>query len=253
MEKITSRRNSMLIHVKKLLSSRSYRLLHNEFVCEGAKLLGEALVSGVEIKYVLTEKPYAGELPEAVKVLLLGDGMLKSVSVLKAPHDLLFVCEFPNTPFADISAGTYILLDSIQDPGNLGTIIRTADAFSIDGVVLFGNCADIYNPKVIRASMGAVFRQKVFSVDINILRESHDLRLIGTCADNTATSVSDIDLRNSVIVLGNEGQGISEELRGICSEMVTIPISDKTESLNAATAASIIMWEARGKQRRKGK
>jgi len=244
LEKITSRRNPVLVHVKKLSSSRSYRLKHNEFVCEGAKLLSEALSSGAEVKYVLTECPYTHKLPDTVKVLLLGDGMLKSISALKNPHDLLFVCEIPNVESGSLSAGTYILLDSVQDPGNIGTIIRTADAFSLDGVLLYGDCADAYNPKTIRASMGAVFRQKVFSVDIDFLRKASGLRLIGTSADNSAKSVSDIEFRDSVIILGNEGQGISEEILGFCEEMATIPISENSESLNVATAAAVIMWEA---------
>ena len=249
MEKITSRRNPVLVHVKKLSSNRSYRLSHNEFVCDGAKILSEALSSGVEVKYVLAEHPYVHEIPDTVKVLLLGNGMLSSISALKNPHDLLFVCEIPDASPGDLSAGTYILLDNVQDPGNLGTIIRTADALSIDGVLLYGDCADVYNPKTIRASMGAVFRQRVFSVDVNVLRKLHKLRIVGTSADNTAKCISNLDLRDSLIILGNEGQGISKGLLNLCEDMATIPISQKSESLNVATAASIIMWEAKGKNK----
>jgi len=245
LEKITSRRNKILVHTKKLSSDRGYRLLHNEFVCEGATLLREAFCSGVKVKYVLTEQPYDGELPSEAKLFMLESGMLKSVSSLKNPHDLIFVCEIPDFGSADFSSGNYILLDSVQDPGNVGTIIRTADAFSIDGVLLYGDCADVYNPKAIRASMGAIFRQMIFTVGIETLRASK-LRMVGTSADSSAKCVSNVNLSDSIIILGSEGQGISQELLSVCTEMVTIPISENSESLNVATAASILMWEARG-------
>ena len=244
MEKITSRRNPILIHAKKLSSSRNYRQLHSEYICDGTKLLEEALKSEVKIKCVLAEKAYTQKLPNEVKILELGDGILKSISAMKNPHDLLFICEIPDLKPADITNGTYILLDNIQDPGNLGTIIRTADAFSVAGILLFGNCADVYNPKTIRASMGAVFRQKVVEVDIETLKQTKKLRIIGTAADNKAKNISETNLRNSIIILGNEGQGISKELLDICKETITIPIAKNSESLNVATAASIIMWEA---------
>jgi len=234
-----------LAHAKKLSSSKSYRHLHNEFICDGAKLLDEALKSDVRIKCVLTEKPCAHKLPDDVKFVELGEGMLKTISALKNPHDLLFICEIPNAKLADISKGTYILLDNIQDPGNVGTIIRTADAFSIDGILLYGDSADVYNPKTIRASMGAIFRQRVYKIDIDTLYEINNTQIIGTSAESNAVCISDISLKDSIIVLGNEGQGISEELRNICTKMVTIPISKNSESLNVATAASIIMWEAK--------
>jgi TrmH family RNA methyltransferase len=243
-EKITSRRNPILIHAKKLSSSRSYRHTHNEFICDGAKLLDEALKSEIKIKCVLTEKPYTQKLPDDVKIIELGEDMLKTISALKNPHDLLFICEIPNLGQADISKGTYILLDNIQDPGNMGTIIRTADAFSIDGILLYSDSADVYNPKTIRASMGAIFRQRTYKVDIDALCETNIAQIIGTSAESSAICISDLSLKDSVIVLGNEGQGISEELRNICTKMVTIPISKNSESLNVGVAASIIMWEA---------
>jgi len=248
-EKITSRRNPILVHAKKLSSSRSYRHTHNEFICDGAKLLDEALKCEIKIKCVLIEKPYVQKLPDEVKVIELGEGMLKTISALKNPHDLLFICEIPNLGHADISRGTYILLDNVQDPGNIGTIIRTADAFSIDGILLYGDSADVYNPKTIRASMGAIFRQRVFKVDIDALCEINNAQIIGTSAGSNALCISDISLKDSIIVLGNEGQGISEELRNICTKMVTIPISENSESLNVGAAASIIMWEAKNDKR----
>ena len=245
MEKITSRRNPTLVHVKKLSSSRSYRHTHNEFICDGAKLLDEALKSDVRIKCVLTEKPYTQKLPDDVKIIELGEDMLKTISALKNPHDLLFICEIPNAEQIDLTKGTYILLDNIQDPGNMGTIIRTADAFSIDGILLYGDSADVYNPKTIRASMGAIFRQRTYKVDIDALCETNAAQIIGTSAESNAICISDISLKDSIIVLGNEGQGMSEELRNICTEMIKIPISENSESLNVGAAASIIMWEVR--------
>jgi len=141
--------------------------------------------------------------------------------------------------------GTYILLDTVQDPGNVGTIIRSAHAFGICGVILTEGCADIYNPKSIRASMGAIFKQRIFNLDLNKINalKNKGLRFICASNDKNAIEYDKTDLKNTIIIIGNEGQGIKDEFHEICDEIVKIPVVDDCESLNAAVAASILMRE----------
>ena len=255
MEKISSRRNAECIHVKKLGASRAYRSEHEEFVCDGEKLLREALGSKAKIVSVFSSSPVTLPLPEGTRVFSLGSDILDSLSALKNSQDVLFVCKRPDRIGVDYRVGAHILLDNIQDPGNVGTIIRSAYAFGIESVILTESCADPYNPKAVRASMGALFRER-----LNIL--THDelmglkrsgVRFIGTSSDSgfpdkTVIPLRDtikLNLNNSIIVFGNEGSGISEDVLSLCSEMVTIPLAADCDSLNVAVAASIIMWEVK--------
>jgi len=168
------------------------------------------------------------------------------LSPLKNAQDVLFTCAFPQPQdCCEENTGTHILLDGVQDPGNVGTVIRTADAFAINSVLLLGDCADIYNPKTVRASMGAVFRQVVRRAslsDIAGMRE-RGIRLIGTGANDQLPCVSKVDMSAAVIAIGNEGRGLSLEVESICDEMATIPMAPHSQSLNAAVSAAIIMWE----------
>jgi TrmH family RNA methyltransferase len=137
-----------------------------------------------------------------------------------------------------------------QDPGNVGTILRSAYAFGIDSVMLTESSADLYNPKAVRASMGAIFSQRHCYMDIDgIIRlKQAGAKLIGASNDKTLTDFTKANLKDAIIVLGNEGQGVSDKLLALCDELVTIPLASNCESLNVAVAASVIMWEARGKQ-----
>jgi len=244
MEKITSRRNSLCLHVKKLGSDREYRYANSEFLCDGIKLLKEALTAGTIIKTVLTANLLNINLSDRIKIVYTTQDIINSISPLKNPQDVLFVCEMPDCEMQEYETGTYILLDSIQDPGNLGTIIRSADAFGMSGVMLTGACADPYNPKTIRASMGSIFRQKIMRTDISELSKS-GLSITGAALSENCVNISDINLKNKIIAVGSEGSGLSDEVLGLCKEIITIPISDSCESLNAAIAASIIMWEVK--------
>ena len=144
------------------------------------------------------------------------------------------------------NTGTHILLDSVQDPGNVGSIIRTANALGISSIILAGGCADPYNPKTIRASMGAIFRQSI--CDMNLaefagLKES-GVRIIGAVLGKDCRYISDLNLKDSIIAIGSEGRGLSAEILHLCDELFTIPMYQECESLNASVAAAIIMWES---------
>ena len=248
MEKITSRRNPLCMQIKKLGESRSYRESCGEFLCDGEKLLEEALASGAEITAVLTASSIPFPLPVDTRVYYAGPGIVDSISPLKNAQDTLFTCKIPRQAVCgDCLTGTHILLDGVQDPGNVGTIIRTANAFGIERVILTGACADQYNPKTVRASMGALFRQRICRLNLSELNWLRDqgVRFIGAVSGEKSQNITGIELKNSIIAIGNEGQGLSLEILALCSERVRIPISPECESLNAAVAAAIIIWMAR--------
>lgn len=244
-ETITSRKNEKILHIKKLFSSSSYRREHGEFACDGEKLLKEALAHDIKVKTVLKCGDISLKLPENVKAFNVSEDIINFVSPMKTPQRVLFSCEMiENEEFKNFS-GSGIIIENIQDPGNVGTIIRTANAFSIKNVVLVGACADIYNPKTIRASMGAVFRQKIMTAstaDIKLAKDAGK-RIFAAALASDSEDMRNIDLRDSAVVIGNEGSGISEEMLEICDKKLIIPMNRDCESLNAGAAAAVIMWE----------
>ena len=222
-ERITSRQNPLLRHAKKLLTSRSYREACGEFAADGTKLLEEAArwVPGLHT-VIAADDVEICRLPEEVRVVRVPRDVMASVSQMDAPQGAIFLCRTPQPPQAEILPGT-LLLDGIQDPGNLGTILRTADALAVP-VVLLPGCADVWNPKVVRASMGAAFRAVPVSM-------THDLR--------------EETLSQTAVIIGSEGQGVCRELLDAADGTVIIPMQSHCESLNAAVAATIVMWQMR--------
>ena len=255
MEIITSRRNPLCMHIKKLGESRSYRYGNGEFLCDGLKLLEEAIGCGVYVSTVLTAEDIPFPLPNGVRVCSADRTLLDSLSPLKNAQSLLFVCRMPaignDVPVAKAVEETFFLLDGIQDPGNVGAIFRSALAFSISGLIMAGACADPYNPKTIRASMGAVFKQRFYTPDYSELEKlrADGAVFAGASPGASSNDISETSLTGKIIAIGSEGCGLSDEIQALCSENVKIPIASGCESLNAAVAASILMWEATQKCR----
>lgn len=256
MERITSRRHPLCVHVKKLGAVRSYREERGEFLCDGIKLLEEAVKSDMEITHVITSAFVPFPLPLETKVHFADKSILDSLSPLTSAQDTLFTCKFPAAggkgalPCApsDFTNGTHVLLDGMQDPGNVGAIIRTANAFGICSVILTNGCADPFNPKTVRATMGAIFRQRICHVSVSELSalKAGGVRMIGAVPGEKSKDISRVKLRGAVIAVGSEGRGLSDDVLMLCDEKVKIPISRECESLNAAIAAAIIIWRARG-------
>ena len=249
MKKLTSRRNPVCVHIKKLGTSSSYRKQCGEYLCDGIKLLEEAVKCGAEIPVVLCSSHIPFPLPLSTQLYYTDFSIIDSLSSLKKPQNVLFTCKIPSAPImSDSSAtGTHILLDGLQDPGNVGTIIRTANALGIDSVMLTGSCADPYNPKAIRGSMGAIFRQNIHNVsqrDLIDFKES-GMRIIGAALSDDCRDFTEISYDNAIIAIGNEGSGLSQGVLSICDDTIMIPIAQECESLNAAIAAAIIMAKAR--------
>ena len=251
MEKITSRRNPLCMYIKKLGENRGYRYESNRFLCDGLKLLEEAVSGSAEVCEVIAAKPIPFPLPLDTRVYYADTALLNNLSPLTNAQDVLFTCKIPLKTELVIGKGTYILLDGVQDPGNVGTIIRTACAFGIKGVIMTGACADPYNPKSVRASMGAIFRQSIYKAgtgELTALRDNGARFVRAEPGD--APPLSREMVKNAIIAIGSEGRGLSDGVRELCAEGFTIPIDPQCESLNAAVAAAIIMWESQTRKRR---
>lgn len=242
-EVIKSRKNEKIVHMKKLGSSASYRRETGETLCDGVKLLREALGHGVEVIAVLTSTEVS--VPDNVKVYQVERELIEYVSPMKTPQDVLFSCKTPDlADKGDIKNA--IILENIQDPGNVGTMIRTANAFSVDTVILTGDCADPFSPKTIRASMGASFRQKMVRMDMDeIAYLKEKMPIYGAALSDRSVDIGSVSLRNSAVVIGNEGSGLTVEMLELCSGEIIIPMNPDCESLNAGAAAAVVMWEMR--------
>lgn len=246
-EVITSRQNPLIRHVCKLLSSRSYRYECWQFAGDGTKLLAEAAQWCEGLDTVLyTKDAIQFPLPESVRQVEIPQSLMKQISPMQTPQGALFTCRMPEPKPLKMQRGS-LILDGLQDPGNLGTILRTADAFGIP-VVLTEGCADPYNPKVVRAAMGALFRTMPQTASqeaiITQCRES-GIKLLCADLDDHAADLRQADLQSAAIVIGNEGNGVSDAMLEAADGCVIIPMQGNCESLNAAIAAAICMWELR--------
>ena len=242
--RITSRQNSRIQQLKKLLTSRKEREKTGLFVADGTKLLAEAVKWWPSLETVVLSDGVEAELPQAVEVLRVPKEIMEYVSPMETPQGALFVCRLPEkTEFAPKPG--MVLLDGIQDPGNLGTILRTADALQIP-VVLLDGCADPYSHKVVRASMGAVFRTQIVQTAWQTALagcRSAGIPLAVTALSDRAEDIRSADLSKMAVVIGSEGQGVRKELLESANRELIIPMNPNCESLNAAVAATIVMWQ----------
>lgn len=245
MERLTSRKSAVIRAFRDLARSSAAREEKGLFLCDGQKLLQEALRSGASVETVLWKENRAADLPPFPQEALLPADLFDYVSPMANSPGPLFSVRMPSAP--DLYKVRRVLaLEELQDPGNVGTVLRTADAFGVDLVVLLEGCADLYAPKTVRASMGAVFRQAAVRMDveafISFCREKN-LPLWGAALTDTARDLRSLPLDPAAVLIGSEGHGLSRELLRACDGEIIIPMSGEAESLNAAVAAAIVMWE----------
>ena len=244
MEKISSRKNKYILHLRNLSNDSEYRKQSNEFLCDGYKLLEEAIKSGAKITSILyKEEP--GKIPSVERQFCASADVFDFASPMKNSPGPLFTCEIRKKTQAD-RCKKVIVLENVQDPGNVGTVIRTANAFDIDAVILVGSCADIYNPKTSRATMGAIFRQNILTMNLDELQDflkRNSLKLYGAALSDRAEDIRNISIKECAVAVGSEGHGLSREFLSICDCEIIIPMKPCTESLNASVAASVVMWE----------
>lgn len=252
---INAKNNPKIKEVKTLLTSSKERKNSGLFVVEGVRLCCDALLSGCEIQSVFCTENCAEKYGAEIESLhekcrafyTVSNEVMKVISDTVTPQGIVCTVKMKQNSFEYEKGKKYVALDTVQNPDNLGAISRTAEALGLDGMVIFGGC-DIYNPKALRASMGALFRLPVCicqSLEGEIEKcKKMGISVYATVPDRDAMSVTTVDFSTgAVCVIGNEGNGISKEIVEKCSEKITIKMDGRAESLNAASAASIIMWE----------
>ena len=238
--RITARKNPLLQQVRKLLSSRKEREASGLFVADGTKLLAEAVRYWPGMDTAILSDGVQAQVPENVRLIRVPEDVMASISPMQTPQGALFLCRLPEKT-AFVPKPGMLLLDGIQDPGNLGTILRTADALEIP-VALLEGCADPYNHKTVRASMGAVFRSPVVSTTWQAVKQS-GIPVAVTALTDTAVDLRQADLKSMAVVIGSEGQGVRREILDAADAQLIIPMNPRCESLNAAIAAAIVMWQ----------
>lgn len=243
-QRITSRKNPFLQQVRKLLSSKKMREEAGLFVSDGTKLLAEAVRWYPGLDTVILSDGVEAELPGQVRVIRVPGDVMESISPMATPQGALFLCRLPEKKAFEAKPGM-LLLDGIQDPGNLGTILRTADAMEIP-VVLLEGCADPYSHKVVRSSMGAVFRSQPVQAgwkEVKGACAAAGIPVGVTALSSRAKDLREAELKNMAVVIGSEGQGVRREILEAAGAELIIPMNPRCESLNAAVAATIVMWQ----------
>lgn len=244
---ITSRENPQIKQICGLMSAAKKRRKEGLFVCEGFTLLEEALRRGLQPSAVYCLDSEAHRLPKlSCPCALVNRSVLEKISDVPAPQGVVFTLPLPQ-PESRLSGSRFLALDSLRDPGNMGTILRTADAFGLDGVILLGDCVDVYSPKVVRAAMGSLFSTRLYAMTAQQLKEQLDgmeIPLYAATLADDSRPVTQLDLKRSCVIIGNEAHGVSPETVACCTGSVIVPIQS-AESLNAGVAAGILMWEMR--------
>lgn len=254
MGKITSKNNNIIKDTKKLFTSSKSRKESGLFPLEGARLCFDVLNSFFAVDTVfVTEELYArytDKVDSLIKIsdkaYMISNDVASKLSDTPNPQGIFVLCKMQeDTP--SINGSKYIALDNVQDPSNVGAIIRTAEALGIDGIITYNSC-DVFNPKCLRASMGSILRMSI--VDVDDLQEcisqqrASGYKVYSTVPDSSALSIKDVDFSTDTIcVVGNEANGVEENIKAVSDELITIPMLGRAESLNASVAASITMWE----------
>ncbi|MBE6975013.1 MAG: RNA methyltransferase [Ruminococcaceae bacterium] len=243
-ERITSRKNPLLQQVKRLLTSRKERENTGLFVADGTKLLEEAVKHWPGLETVILSDGVEAQVPDRVRVIRVPADVMESVSPMQSPQGALFLCRLPEEGVFRPEGGM-LLLDGLQDPGNLGTVLRTADALNVP-VALLEGCADPFGHKVVRASMGAVFRRPPVRVTWQQAKAAcaqAGIPVAVTALSPRAKDIRTADLGRMAVVIGSEGQGVRQEVLENADAELIIPMNPHCESLNAAVAATVVMWQ----------
>ena len=252
---ISSKDNEFIKHVKKL-KDKKYRDLSNEYIIEGIKLIEEAIKEEAQINQIVicddcekTQNIPKNLMYEIAKYecVYVANKVFNTISQVNSPQWIFAVVEKNNkNKQIDYKQDIIIALDNIQDPGNLGTILRTADSIGLNQILVSKGTVDVYNPKVVRSTMGAIFRVKVIECEdiVKAIKETkkHKFKLVVT-TPNTQDTIYNINYNKKVIAIGNEANGVSKEIQDLADYKVKIPMLGKIESLNASVATGIVLYE----------
>lgn len=257
MLEIKSNKNSTIKYIKSLSKKRN-RWENKSFIIEGFKIIEEAIRENIDIKNIVFNNSFfhieenhsfLKEIEDRYKLIKVEDNVFKEISDTENPQGILAVVDFDIRDLNDIKSlenPTLLFLDEVQDPGNLGTIIRSADAFSLDGLILGKGSVDPYNTKVVRSTMGSIFRTPMYFCDdsydcIKFLKENN-FKIVTTSPEGQSVYKYK-NIGANIFVIGNESRGVDEKIIHICDQNIKIPMTGKAESLNVGVAASIIMYE----------
>ena len=269
MQRISSKDNSLIKHIKRL-KEKKYRDEYGEFIVEGLKLINEAIQENADIRHIVVcdgcdnsemiESHLKYEMAR-LDFIYVPQNIFKMISDVENPQGVLAVIgkikndnnqekdeieEAEHTSNINLNEDIILALDDIQDPVNLGTILRTADSVGLKQILVSKGTADAYNPKVVRSTMGAIFRVNVIECENlkETLKElqSKDYKVMTTSL-KAKKSIYEVDYKKKIIVIGNEANGVSKEILNLADEKVIIPMLGKTESLNASVAAGIMIYE----------
>lgn len=255
MQVITSKDNEIIKEIRKL-KEKKYRDISGEYIIEGIKLIEEAIAEGAKISKIVVCEDCVKDgsieqnlLYEIAKYdcVYVSEKVFSVLTDVKTPQGILAIIKKrAQHEEIDFKENIIIALDGIQDPGNLGTILRTLDSAGLKQIILSKECADPYNPKVVRSTMGAIFRINIietedFEQELNKIKK-HKFKILATSLEESK-SIYNIDYNKKVIVIGNEANGVSKEVLDLADGKVKIPMLGKTESLNAAVATGIIIYE----------
>ena len=254
MQRITSKDNSIIKHIKRL-KEKKYRAEYGEYIVEGLKLIKEAVQESAEIKYIVVcdgcdnseiiESHLKYEMAR-IDFIYVPQNIFKMISDVENPQGVLAVIRKKTIDEINIKEELILALDDIQDPGNLGTILRTADSVGLKQILVSKDTADCFNPKVVRSTMGAIFRVNVIECEDlkhtlkELQNKEYKVMITSLKAKN---SIYNTDYKKKVIVIGNEANGVSKEIQTIADEKVIIPMLGKTESLNASVATGVVLYE----------
>ena len=248
---ISARENKLVKQVIRLQTSAKARREDGLFVLEGLRICDDARENGVVFERLIVSKSalekFSDEIGKFAEIsgfkYLVPDQLFKIMADTDSPQGIMAVARIPENSAYLNPKGRYIALENIADPSNLGAVARTAEALGVSGLIIAGGC-DAFAPKSLRASMGTLLRMPIYMVDDISELESTGLTTYACVVEKSAKPITDINFSDGcVIVIGNEANGITEETKRFCDYNITIPMNGKAESLNAAVAASIAMWE----------
>lgn len=266
MQVITSKDNEFIKHIKKL-KEKKYRDINKEFIVEGIKMIKEAIEEKATIKQIIIcdncvntniiPKELMYEIAK-YECIYVNEKIFNMISDVNTPQGILAIIEINSREAEiDFSEDVIVALDDIQDPGNLGTILRTVDSIGLKQIIVSKGTADCYNPKVVRSTMGAIYRVKIIECDDlektlkKLKSKKYELVITSLQTEN---SFYDVDYNKKVIVIGNEANGVKNNIQNIADLKVKIPMFGKTESLNAAVSTGIVLYEyVRQKIKKEGK
>ena len=255
MQVITSKDNEIIKNIKGL-KEKKFRIQEHKYLIEGIKLIEEAIAENADIDTIVVcedciknQELDSKLLYEVAKYncIYVNERIFGLITDVKNPQGILAVIKKEEeSQKINYDEDLIVILDQVQDPGNLGTILRTVDSIGLKQIIVAQGSGDMFNPKVVRSTMGAIFRVKVIESEdiqktINEVKK-HKFKIIATSLE-TNKSIYDVEYKKSAIIIGNEANGVSKTLLDVSDELIKIPMLGKTESLNASVATGIVLYE----------